>query len=220
MIRSRSDVAVISRPPSLPSASTALCCPRRRPCAAAKFFLDRAHARARMSTSASRAKASPACSAETVPDRMRAPIRNMCSWPNWRRDRAGLRRRAPARASATSSAASFSASGSAPKNDGSISASITCGCSARISASRGAVPSTSASSATRSGLLPQQRQQPRRRRAGRRESGRARSAPRPDFPARARWSISTGTSSARCARANSLLQRTVFAVRASGAPPG
>ena len=40
---------------------------------------------ARITTSASRAKASPACSADTVPDRMRAPIRNMCSWPNMRR---------------------------------------------------------------------------------------------------------------------------------------
>ena len=39
---------------------------------------------ARISTSARRAKTSPACSAETEPDRMRAPIRNMCSWPNRR----------------------------------------------------------------------------------------------------------------------------------------
>src|SRR5947209_6662513 len=32
-----------------------------------------------MSASASRAKASPACSADTVPERMRVPIRNICS---------------------------------------------------------------------------------------------------------------------------------------------
>src|SRR5262249_39985893 len=37
-----------------------------------------------MSASASRAKASPACSADTVPDRMRVPIRNICSWAKMR----------------------------------------------------------------------------------------------------------------------------------------
>ncbi len=40
-MRSRSEVAVISRPPSLPSASTATCWPGKRPCCDANVFLDR-----------------------------------------------------------------------------------------------------------------------------------------------------------------------------------
>src|SRR5438552_796261 len=63
MIRSRSEVAVISWPPSLPSASTALSWLRSRPCEAAND-VSTARCSARMSTSARRANASPACTVQ------------------------------------------------------------------------------------------------------------------------------------------------------------
>src|SRR4029077_71705 len=62
-MRSRSELAVISRPPSLPSARIAVCWPRMRPYLAAKSS-STLRCTARMRTSASRANTSPACSAD------------------------------------------------------------------------------------------------------------------------------------------------------------
>src|SRR5262249_10039786 len=59
MMRSRSELAVISRPPSLPMARMALSCPTRRPWAAAKLS-PTARCSAPTRTSARRAKGSPA----------------------------------------------------------------------------------------------------------------------------------------------------------------
>ena len=84
------------------------------------------------------------------------------------------------RASAQACAVELVRSGKAPKKVGSISASITWGCCARVSASRGAVPSTRATSATRSGFC-RSSENSRPPPAGRRGTGRTRSAPRPDF---------------------------------------
>ena len=67
-------------------------------------------------------------------------------------DRENPRSSPPVPSERSSTAASVASSGSAPKKVGSITASMTSGNCARLSASRGAVPSTSAISAIRSGF--------------------------------------------------------------------
>ncbi len=147
---------------------------------------------------------------------MRAPIRNICSWPNMRsaveqilvgarlRQRArqlgaracrrpAARRRTPARSARPSPADAR----------------------ARMSASRGAVPSIEREQRDEIRILPQQREQPRAAVQAGEEAVERDQRARRDFPRAPDWSSSTGTSSASCVRANSLLQRAVFARRAS-----
>ena len=73
-----------------------------------------------MSTSASRANASPACSADTVPDRMRVPIRNICSCAKMRMRSRKSSYDAACRSERSRPPAISHSSGNAPKKLGSI----------------------------------------------------------------------------------------------------
>ena len=72
-MRSRSRLSVISRPPSLPSASSALFCPLMVP-----WFLAKVSSTLPMQL-ADHHVGEPREGVAAVPDRMRAPTRNMCS---------------------------------------------------------------------------------------------------------------------------------------------
>ena len=112
--------------------------------------------------------------------------------------------RAPRRACAASSASSLASSGSAPKKRR-LEQRIHHLRMARQDRRRAAARcrASSATSATRSGFCRSSENSRAAALQSADESGRTRRAPRPDFPARARRSSSTGTSSASCARANS-----------------
>ena len=116
--------------------------------------------------------------------------------------RAGPRRSAIARAPRRAAARAPRRPASAPKKLGSTSASITCGLRASVSASRGAMPSTSAISAIRSGFC--------------RSSDNSRAAP---CRLARKWSNSTSAASGFSVRARLLEQHRQQFLRGGCAPP-
>ena len=151
-MRSRSELAVISRAPSRPSATIALLPSRMRPWAATKSSstlpVHGAQQARRQAAQRPRPPAPPTSTRRECARRSGtyAPGRT----GGWRR--APPRSRASLATSRASSASSRASSGSEPKKRGSTSGSMKCGFCARISASRGAVPRMSATKRIRSGF--------------------------------------------------------------------
>ena len=177
--------------------------PAMRPCSLAKFS-STARCSARISTSASRANASPACSRrhragqDARADQEHLLLARRCGC-----DRGSPRRCSPARASGRAPAASSASSGSAPKKLGSISASITCGQLREDVGEPRRGAEHQRDQRDQVGILPQQREQPAAAvQAGEKPVERDR-APRPDCrsarndragPARARRAARARTS--------------------------
>ena len=151
MMRSRSEPAVISKPPSLPMAMTALrppgTWPLRRTASSATAWCRRPSSRP-----ASCEKARPVSAAPAVSDSTRTPMRKACSLPMMRARSATSSVCTPSGMAAAMSCAISTSVGSEVKKPGSRTASSTCGLRLSCSARRGALPRMVASRSSNLGL--------------------------------------------------------------------